>query len=257
MTPKSRTFLKLLLLLLLPLGIMAVVGYRESRRQKLDSALFSALKQKDLGMVKARLAEGADPNARDVQFDKRHLWERLWDRVRGTPLAIDEEPTALWVALGSSHTGETNAWSQEMITALLDAGATIDAKGINGSTVLFHAIENEDVAAVKLLLARGAHVAIKNDDGKTPLHWTAYNLNTEIALLLLLKGADVNAPDLGGDTPLCSAVLYNQEALVKLLMARGAKVNVRDNAGYTPLLFAQQNHQPGILKVLKAAGATE
>ncbi|MCW3053943.1 MAG: hypothetical protein JWN14_3113 [Chthonomonadales bacterium] len=258
-TPKSKTSLKLLLtlLLLLSLGITAVVGYRESRQQKLDSALFIALKQKDPVMVKAHLAEGADPNARDVQLDKRLLWVRLWDRIQGKPLSIEEEPTALWVALGANGTGESQAQNAAMISTLLDAGAAIDAKVINGSTVLFHAVEAGDVAAVNLLIARGARANVKNNDGKTPLHWAAYNDVTEVARLLLEKGSDVNARDSGGDTPLCSAILYNQEALVKLLLARGAQVNVKDNADYTPLLFAKQNHQPGILKLLKEAGAAE
>jgi len=257
MTPKSKISLKLLLMLLLPLGITAVVGYRESRQQTLDRALFIALKQKDPVMVKAHLAEGADPNARDVQLDKRLVWVRLWDRVQGKPVSIDEEPTALWVALGANGMGESQAQNAALITTLLDAGAAIDAKVIHGSTVLFHAVEAGDAVAASLLITRGARVDVKNDDGKTPLHWAAYSESIDAARLLLEHGSDVNARDSGGDTPLCSAVLYNQEALVKLLLTSGAQVNVKDYADYTPLLFAKQNHQPGILKILKAAGATE
>jgi ankyrin repeat protein len=263
MTRKRKTYsgLLLLLLLLLPLGMTVAKTYRDGRQQKMDGALFDALKQKNTALVKSRLAEGADPNARDIPsdlaLDTRSVWWRLWDRLSGKPLSTAKEPTALLAAISKNEKGELPPENVTLVNTLLDAGAAVNAGVINGSTVLHYAVDAGDSSVVQLLLARGARVNIGNDDGKTPLHWAAYNGNTAITLLLLAKGADVNARDLSGDTPLSTAALHNQDAAVELLLARGAQVNTRDVADYTPLTFAQMNDNKRIVNILKHAGATE
>lgn len=55
------------------------------------------------------------------------------------------------------------------ITALLDAGADIQARGEHGFTPLHEAVLQGHIEAVRLLLHRGASASLTADDGQTPV----------------------------------------------------------------------------------------
>ncbi|KAF8247124.1 hypothetical protein K440DRAFT_661610 [Wilcoxina mikolae CBS 423.85] len=60
--------------------------------------------------------------------------------------------------------------NKPIVTALLDAGADVDAKTISGLTVLHLAIAGRYFDIIHLLLSRGADVNAQSDRGQTPLH---------------------------------------------------------------------------------------
>jgi ankyrin repeat protein len=229
------------------------------QQAQLNRVLLNAIKQGDLVKTKACLASGADANARDVPIDTRPAWAQLWDLVRGEPISTRDSPTALLVALQRKLDSNTPRARDTMAlsNALLDGGAAINAKVINGSTVLYYAVDAHDASATQLLLQRGALVNVRNDDGQTPLHWAAYSGDTNMATFLLQNGADVNAPDLAGDTPLFTAALHGQAMFIRFLIDKGAQVNITDKADYTPLSLAQMNGDKQIVNILKEAGATK
>jgi ankyrin repeat protein len=72
----------------------------------------------------------------------------------------------------------------EMVAALLDAGAAIDARGERDYTALLEAISQNHLEVVRLLLARGAGTALANDDGQTPLDLAELTKQNEIQSLL-------------------------------------------------------------------------
>ncbi|ELU10546.1 hypothetical protein CAPTEDRAFT_60358, partial [Capitella teleta] len=96
----------------------------------------------------------------------------------------------------------------------------------------------DQLNVVKLLIQNGAHVNEKGMNGETPLHYAADNVNTSIAGLLLSNKADLNARNIYAVTPLHSAIKQNIETystdedklvkLSKLFIQHGADVNARD-----------------------------
>ncbi len=180
-----------------------------------------------------------------------------------------------------------------VISALLKAGADVNARSKDGTTPLHIAAANNSAAeAVSLLLKAGANANTRNRDGRTPLHSCAYGeaaapvveallkagadanardaegvtplfftvadaSKRSVTALLLRSGADANAKDRDGGTPLHRAAASNTDPdVVPLLLKSGAKANARDKDGRTPLhLAARSNPNPVVTELLLKAGA--
>jgi ankyrin repeat protein len=140
-----------------------------------------AISGNQLPMVQLLLKYKADPN--DSQTDGRSL---------------------LFNALSNTN----------ILEALLDAGAKIDAMGacpnvmVGGSAVnwtpLGAAAQQNDAAAVEILLNHGANPNLRDSIGKfTPLHWAANGVaDRKVFELLLAYKADRNVRDINGQAPL-------------------------------------------------------
>lgn len=109
--------------------------------------VYSAAKTGDVEALKLHLSDGADPNVTDPKFGV----------------------TALsWAALEGK---------EEIAELLIEAGADIGAKNLDGATPLHAAAFMGQLEIVKLLLDYGADVAAKTLNGETPLdtaqaNWT-------------------------------------------------------------------------------------
>jgi ankyrin repeat protein len=123
-------------------------------QEDLNDALLLTARNRDASTLKFLLKLGAKPNARD------------------------DDTTALMLA--------AEYGTPEMIKALIDEGAEVDAVNDGGWTALMHANEAENV---RMLLNAGANMAIRNNDG---------------------------------DTALAMAIRYEQQDVVQLLKSRGA-----------------------------------
>jgi hypothetical protein len=117
------------------------------------TVLSIALGWADLTTIRRLLDEGADPNlgGRDVGFPS--LIDVLHHRCREAP--------------------ELPRWDDchEVLRALVDAGADVNARGLNDWTALHFAAAADDPVAVKLLLEAGADPEARTriDDFETPL----------------------------------------------------------------------------------------
>jgi hypothetical protein len=80
-----------------------------------------------------------------------------------------------------------NAHDRNLIQALLDAGAEVDAAGVDGRTPLLHAARTDNVVFVEVLLERGASTdAVSAAAGQTVLTAAvAGNCHGDLRLLLL------------------------------------------------------------------------
>lgn len=72
--------------------------------------------------------------------------------------------------------------------------------------LLFYAVEEGDMMALRRLYLNGANVAIVDYDGCSPLHLAVMYGHLEITQYLLEKGADAHQADRWGTTPLQQAM---------------------------------------------------
>ncbi|MBM3778513.1 MAG: hypothetical protein FJW23_09780 [Acidimicrobiia bacterium] len=151
------------------------------------------------GLIKALLAQGADPNARITKaptlFGTGLTGQSL--RVLGaTPfllaarsadvdvmrllaahgadptLGTVDQVTPLLAAAGTGRSDEshiTGAMSVEAARLALELGADIDAVDVSGETAVHAATYNDAAEIVAFLAARGADLSVKNRRGETPL----------------------------------------------------------------------------------------
>jgi hypothetical protein len=77
----------------------------------------------------------------------------------------------------------------EIIQALLEKGAAVDAKGEEGAMALLYAVEKSDVAKVRNLLNQGVDPNATDAEGNTALKKATAGGHTEIIQALLDKGA--------------------------------------------------------------------
>ena len=111
----------------------------------------------------------------------------------------------------------------EVVEVLIDAGADIEAKDVEGSSPLHRACREGALDAAKLLVKAGAGVCVTNNQGDTCLMYAVYWGHTEtVRTLLCMPEVDVNQSNNSGRTPLRRAVLRKHSDVSKLLIDAGA-----------------------------------
>ncbi|HSW55576.1 MAG TPA: ankyrin repeat domain-containing protein [Ignavibacteriaceae bacterium] len=152
----------------------------------------------------------------------------------------------------------------EILEALLDAGADIDAVNYRKETALMKAsyaiLDQNDqtpVRAVQVLLDHGANVNLRDLHGQTPLmrmfgggtKGPAY----QVASLLVAK-SDLEIKDDYGQTALMLAAQWGSYWMVEEMIAKGVKLDSKDRDGKTAYYYAQNTNSddPGVkAKLLK------
>jgi ankyrin repeat protein len=138
----------------------------------------------------------------------------------------------------------TTDWSKT-VSAILDNGASLEARDVEGATPLIRAAGFGNTEVVQVLLERGANVEARSNNGETALMAAACECASidmpetlESLKLLLAKRADINAKDKQGQTALMSASSAGETENVRLLLDSGAKIDLRDSDGNTALMLA-------------------
>jgi ankyrin repeat protein len=161
------------------------------------------------------------------------------------------EKTPLALAAANSH--------DKVVSALLKAGAKVEAADVLNATPLFHAAENGHAKVVRLLLAAGADADVKVKaayDGKvTPLIAAAERGQLEVVQALVKHGADVRFRTLTGKTALVAAATAGHTRVVRVLIAAVKSTRQAGRAFDAPLWWAVYNGHVPTVKLLLAAGA--
>ena len=87
---------------------------------------------------------------------------------------------------------------------------------------MIEAAEINNVDVLKALLDAGAKINATNNEGQTALMIAASNALVNNVRTLILAGADINARDKEGLTPLMYAKEEEKSAVVRLLKSYGA-----------------------------------
>ena len=128
-----------------------------------------------------------------------------------------------------------------------DRGMMIEDGGwmikYGGRQAIHIAAESGFPGIVNALIQAGANVNARTLDGTTPLHFAASQFDrpdsqsrpVETARMLITFGAEVNATSNSGTTPLHNAAEKDLPGMVQLLVENEASVNVTNKAGRTPL----------------------
>ena len=136
---------------------------------------------------------------------------------------------------------------------LLERGANPDALSANGSTPLLIAAREGRAEMTSTLLAYGADPDDGGDRDWSPLLLAAGQGHYEAAFALLEYGADPNLQFYQGRTALHEAVDGGHVEVCKLLLSFGASLKIRDESEMTPLdLAVQYRENEGVLKILKS-----
>jgi hypothetical protein len=135
-----------------------------------------------------------------------------------------------------------------LLAAGADPNASVPERMPSGevvhSTVLFVAVANNRLEAVRLLLDAGADPSLASSRGTTPLMLAAGEGQLEVLRLLLARGAAVDAvhPDNGctafhaacyGDSKFHIAGCSNHAECAEALARAGCDVSLKDNNGKT------------------------
>jgi ankyrin repeat protein len=132
------------------------------------------------------------------------------------------------------------------------------AVGVSSATAtayedFFHALHNDDAAAVQALLQRGMDPNSRDEKGQVALYLALRDNAPAVADLLLKQPSlDVNAANEAGETPLMMAALRGRTDWEEKLIERGAKV---DQPGWSPVLYAAGSPDTKALALLLDKGA--
>jgi ankyrin repeat protein len=127
---------------------------------------------------------------------------------------------------------------KEVARILLEFGANLHGRDVNGSEPFFDTVHFEHVEMAAFLLGEGVDPNVKDAKGRTLLFFMSSLGKTRLLPLLLYRGADVDARSDDGETPLMSALSHGKRDAANALIDAGARVDVLDGNGATALNHA-------------------
>jgi len=198
----------------------------EPRNEDGETPLHQAVLAGNLEEVKKLVSSGADVNA--LYIDE----------------ATPDEGTALLLAVKNDD--------HDIVAYLLENGANIEIKDVNGLTALHLAVVADRKDITELLLSKGANIKATDNSKRTTLHWASLATDDrELALLLIDHGAAVNALNLVGESPLHEAVTFGNVSAVEVLLEHGVDKTLKAGDGTTALARAQAEGHDAIVELLQ------
>lgn len=257
--PKSSRVLSVAFVTLVVLGL-AFCGlvYKAKTQHDLNRQLLAAVGRNDNVEALAALANGADPNIRNLPDEPMSLWQQIQYAFHQGSQASAEYPTLLRMAVKPSDENPVvDTGNVELVKTLLEAGARPDAADDKQVTPLMTAAENGRIEMAQLLLDHGANPQARDNSGRLPIHHLSNDEKT--AELLVKHGTDVNAVDNAGKTALmyCIDGEGSNPALVRFLLTHGTSVNLKAKDGTTALSLAATYGDNAIQSLLEHGAAVD
>jgi len=158
-----------------------------------------------------------------------------------------EHDTPLHIATGFG--------AYKIARVLLNKGANVDSRDVNGLTPLHQASQQDQSAIISLLSSAGADVNATSNEGASPLFYAA-NLGKIASIEVLIDcGANVNQTRMPQFTALHAASRNGSLPIVQHLLGHGASVRIHSYEGYSALLYASEAGHTDIVYQLVGRGA--
>jgi ankyrin repeat protein len=187
----------------------AAVGY---------TAMHAAIDRSDVGLVKALLAHGADPNLRIT---------------KGSPARRDSNDFQLRSRLigATAYLLAAKFVEVDILHALAAGGADQSLTMPDGTTALMLAAGNGEARA---------RDARRNETRRQicVCDWGVIESDEQVLEAVkatLASNPDVNAINKAGDTAVHSAATMGYDSVIELLAEKGANLNIKNKRGQTPL----------------------
>lgn len=231
----------------------------------LNDELGRAAREGDVEKAKALIASGAEVDSRTLDGLHTPLMRAAYrGHYEVMKMLIDAgaDVNAVHSTTHSVlyHALESEQLRAEMIQLLLDAGVNLNPPPLFRAIQSFHTEDekSEVPKIMEMLIDAGADVNVRDQSGFTPLIYAACRPgNNPLIEILLRSGAEINATvEVSGFTALAFAVTMKHTETVRLLIKAGADLELPDNSGNTPLMRAKSNGAEEIVKLLTEAGAT-
>jgi ankyrin repeat protein len=121
----------------------------------------------------------------------------------------------------------------------------------NNFTALHFAVKNNYSFLVKMLLEKGANIEAKDVEGKTALHLAAQNGDMHMVQILLNNKANTKASDREGWTPFHCAVQFKHEQVANILLGRNTMHPAEDRVSFWEALTQMAESDPILSGILK------
>lgn len=143
----------------------------------------------------------------------------------------------------------------ELAAMLAQNPSLISENDENGMTLIFKAVQRQNLRAVELLIEKDADLhRCETAQGSSPLLMAANVGNPEVVKTLLEAGADPEIKGIFGQTPLIRAVIEEHFEVLALLLEYGCLLDRRDDSGNTALMHAVEDGQLEMVKAIIYAG---
>lgn len=189
-----------------------------------NMTLMESIRQKDAGMVKESIRNGAGLGIRGING--------------GNIFHMLDESTA----------------DENLISLLVSKGISINEPDNFNNTPLHYAIIKGRTLYARYLLNQGASLDLKNDIDLAPLHMATMLNNNTIVQDLLRNGANVNIKGNSGYTPLHIASEMNHSAIAGDLLRNGAKARMRTDQKYSSITIAKIQKVESMRKLIASNG---
>jgi ankyrin repeat protein len=209
-------------------------------------------KQKQNEIIEYFLAKGVDVNKADAEGNTPFmnaaasnrdisLLNLLAPQVKNINQANSKGATALAMAVRSN--------SPEVITYLVDKGASINSTDGNGDNLAFYLVQSYNArtaqdfdAKMKLLEEKGLKVNAPQKNGNTLYHLAVAKNDLSLVKRVAAYDVDVNAKNQEGLTALHKAALISKnDAILLYLLSVGAKKEIVTNFDETAFDLASEN----------------
>ncbi len=139
-----------------------------------------------------------------------------------------------------------------MVGALIEAGANVDSRDVDGRSPLLASISLEQPVIAQYLISADAKINGVIGDASYPIVEASKKGYVRVVKFLIDEGVDVNVQDKLGRSALMVAVNRGHTDLVAILLEAGADIKLRDIHGIDAVVLAQSSSRKRIKSMLLA-----
>lgn len=175
--------------------------------------------------------------------------EKHREQMAAIPVSDEEAESMRKSSLNQSLVNAILNHDNEAVLSCLNAGASPDSIGSDGTPAIISAVEKNQPDTLKILLDKYATPEAKSASGEMALHLAARTGAVECLKLLLQAHASLHVK-VWEETPLFAALEHKHDACAVLLIEAGADIAAKNSSGKCPVYLAAENGRTAPLEAL-------